>query len=260
MVSQARLLLRLPKTKIGLRRSIVQHMRQVAPSPHSRLNHFVQNALSVLSKVGLSTARNALRMRKKHASKQLVQCAASMLLHANYQKLKAGIEANALPASSTPGRSDTQMFPSLVWPSGVPAQYNEWGNLSCLPLDEARAIVKLKLGSVNSRRTQHKFGRLDDPSCPCGAGIQDATHLIWECPHTQTHRNDILDSIKCVAQKHGMLEGLIKDMAPSDMLKLSMGGKVTHFVPFHHRAISTLMQGSAPQWLAFYSFIETTGV
>ena len=94
----------------------------------------------------------------------------------------------------------------------------------------------------------------------CGAGIQDATHLIWECPHTQTHRNDILDSIKCVAQKHGMLEGLIKDMAPSDMLKLSMGGKVTHFVPFHHRAISTLMQGSAPQWLAFYSFIETTGV
>ena len=122
-------------------------------------------------------------------------------------------------------RSSAAVFNAVASPLQPEGLFNEWQKLSHIENPSIRKRVRrLRLGQVDCGVTRHRFGQSDSPECPrCGCDVEDAGHLILECPATQAHRDVVVQSVHKAASLDSDLASLIKGQTDVSVLLASLG-------------------------------------
>ena len=79
--------------------------------------------------------------------------------------------------------------------------------------------------------------------------MQDAEHLVLECPHTQSNRTAILDAIRVQAEKDSGLRQYLTGADGPSILLATLGARLsTAPLHFDSRAQKSLMAFAGPLW------------
>ena len=245
-LDEARLLLKLRDDPHPWRRALMEHA--AGPEASVKLTRQFKRANDLLSDVGL-TCRVGGRKVGKHRKRVLLMEKKAGLMCKHQTSLQNDLPL--LPKTQGLGRGSASIWNDCVEPCGYPLAFREAHRLQSIKHDGIRRLLqRIRAGLVDCAAERAKRGRTANLTCGCGAAVEDARHVVLECPLNLARRSAILDHIRVASDSDPLLKRLTQRQSDSSILLASLGAMLpgTYLAadaPFY----GALMGLAAPKWV-----------
>ena len=254
-LKQASMLLKIKDDPHPIRQALLEHVTtSKGPRAPAKTADAVALVESQLKRVRISLHKRSGTPGtrggplKKSKRKRLLKELSESLLKDQHKALTNAIPLE--PRADGEGRGSSSIFNKTVAPVGDPRSYFESDRLSQIQCPSHRARVRrLRSGQVDCAVQRRRRGSTESLSCSCSTTVQDAEHLVLECPHTQSNRTAILDAIRVQAEKDSGLRQYLTGADGPSILLATLGARLpTAPLHFDSRAQKSLMAFAGPLW------------
>ena len=185
---------------------------------------------------------------KKGTRKRLMKELSKTLLEDQHEALVSALPL--APSAGAEGRGSTSTFNKVVLPTGDPQSFFESKRLEAIRQPHHRnAVRRIRSGQVDCAVQRRRRGSNESPTCPRCAVVDDAEHVVFECPLNQASRTAILDAIRVQAGKDSRLRRQLRNADGPSILRATLGARLPT-VPRAEAAEAqkSLMGFAGPLW------------
>jgi exonuclease III len=248
-LSQARLAMKLKSDPHPLRQDLLSHVEGAhGPAKSKMMFDRVNGLLKSVGAPPLAPSKSRKPKRKKTMEK-----AKAFLLSQQACRLTSLLPLQ--PSRQGRGRGSASIFNALASSYDTPCAYNEASRLSLVTNAMHRKILKkIRTGQINCATEREKWCPGTSLACPCGAPVQDAQHLLLECPTTAQSRSALYDTVRTAADKDPALGRFLATSPNQDSVLLATLGSMIpgEPTPSEGRLSKALVALAAPKWAQYY--------